>query len=572
MIEVKYAGRLGNNLFQYSLGRILAEELGFELKASPIPGFPETASRVDGHASEAPIETLHLHEIEFEKILRDRSSRKIVLDGFFQRYEYYRAHKEKIRRWLSPEAPFPKRHPKDIVLHVRKGDYLECRSIAPLSFYEEALSHSRWNQVFVCTDSPDDAFIRKFVKKFGAQVSDPGDGPMGDFRFMMSFNNIVQSASSFSWWAAFLSDAEKIFTPVPLTGYWSAETPDLDLRVNDEARYIFIRCKETYRESLPEAAFLFRKKAKLKLENLRDRSRDRVYNLRAHALGRAKHLKHKTYDHAGHLKRLAKNKLVKIDNFQSPQVSGEKFKKMADWYFAPDKKLPSAARLLFCETHNTLQLFDKIRHNKQKYVVITHDSDDRATYQMLRRMPDNVTRWFSQNADVEHSKVEGLPIGMANTLWDHGKFSRLRKVMRTKVQKTGLAYLCLDVGSYRQHREKVYEICAAKKFITLRGGQTRIPINDYIREMASHRFTLSPRGNGIDCHRTWEALHLGSIPVVERSLAMRYFEELPILYVDDFTQVDEALLERAEKTLAPKKKNLEMITFGYWKKRILATL
>ena len=31
MIEVKYLGTLGNNMFQYALGRILAEEMWYEL-------------------------------------------------------------------------------------------------------------------------------------------------------------------------------------------------------------------------------------------------------------------------------------------------------------------------------------------------------------------------------------------------------------------------------------------------------------------------------------------------------------------------------------------------------------
>ena len=43
MIEVRYKGRLGNNLFQYCLGRILSEALGFALQANAIPGFPGTA-------------------------------------------------------------------------------------------------------------------------------------------------------------------------------------------------------------------------------------------------------------------------------------------------------------------------------------------------------------------------------------------------------------------------------------------------------------------------------------------------------------------------------------------------
>ena len=49
MIEVRYQGRLGNHLFQYCFGRILAEKMGYKLKADPIPGFPATSVPVEGH-------------------------------------------------------------------------------------------------------------------------------------------------------------------------------------------------------------------------------------------------------------------------------------------------------------------------------------------------------------------------------------------------------------------------------------------------------------------------------------------------------------------------------------------
>lgn len=43
-------------------------------------------------------------------------------------------------------------------------------------------------------------------------------------------------------------------------------------------------------------------------------------------------------------------------------------------------------------------------------------------------------------------------------------------------------------------------------------------------------FVLSPRGNGPDCHRTWEAVYLGAVPVVEPgTLPLSLTRELPIL-------------------------------------------
>ena len=42
MITVKYQGGLGNMLFQYCFGRMLATRLGYKLNASHINGFSST--------------------------------------------------------------------------------------------------------------------------------------------------------------------------------------------------------------------------------------------------------------------------------------------------------------------------------------------------------------------------------------------------------------------------------------------------------------------------------------------------------------------------------------------------
>ena len=38
----------------------------------------------------------------------------------------------------------------------------------------------------------------------------------------------------------------------------------------------------------------------------------------------------------------------------------------------------------------------------------------------------------------------------------------------------------------------------------------KIRVPEYLRTLGQHRFVLSPRGNGLDAHRTWEALMVGS--------------------------------------------------------------
>ena len=46
--------------------------------------------------------------------------------------------------------------------------------------------------------------------------------------------------------------------------------------------------------------------------------------------------------------------------------------------------------------------------------------------------------------------------------------------------------------------------------------QGRMGVRQYLMALGQHRFVLSPRGNGLDAHRTWEALLVGAIPSARR--------------------------------------------------------
>jgi hypothetical protein len=46
-----------------------------------------------------------------------------------------------------------------------------------------------------------------------------------------------------------------------------------------------------------------------------------------------------------------------------------------------------------------------------------------------------------------------------------------------------------------------------------------------------YAFEICPRGNGLDCHRTWEALLLRSIPIVRTSTLDPLYEGFPVVII-----------------------------------------
>ncbi|HBJ73292.1 MAG TPA: hypothetical protein DDY88_06235 [Actinobacteria bacterium] len=60
----------------------------------------------------------------------------------------------------------------------------------------------------------------------------------------------------------------------------------------------------------------------------------------------------------------------------------------------------------------------------------------------------------------------------------------------------------------------------------------------YYANVRNATFVLSPPGNGADCHRTWEAIYLGAIPVIRRgTVSPSIVDPLPVLQVDDWEEI-----------------------------------
>jgi hypothetical protein len=74
--------------------------------------------------------------------------------------------------------------------------------------------------------------------------------------------------------------------------------------------------------------------------------------------------------------------------------------------------------------------------------------------------------------------------------------------------------------------------------------RTKLKRIELWREKTRYAFVVSPHGNGLDCHRTWESLVLGNIPIVKRSSIDALYEGLPVVIVDDWREIDQANLNR----------------------------
>jgi hypothetical protein len=275
MIDVHYRGRLGNNLFQYCLGRILAESLGFELCAAVIPGFPNTAEKVTGASHSAPEQMLTGQRIDLAGVLADRTPRRVVLHGYFQQLEYYRPHRDKIRRWLAldPSVVRPPMKP-DLVLHVRRTDYIPKGWALPFSFYRDAVDRllPAGGELWIATDDRRDPFFRQFTRWRPRYFE---GSPLENFAFLLQAPRLVISQSSFSWWPAFLGENQLVAVPLSRYGLWTGAAEDADLI--DRERFVCIESNEP--QTLSGAEKWYHWKRALRLRVIQKLNRDFGFSL-----------------------------------------------------------------------------------------------------------------------------------------------------------------------------------------------------------------------------------------------------------------------------------------------------
>jgi|14BtaG_2_1085337.scaffolds.fasta_scaffold05890_4 hypothetical protein len=240
-IDIHYKGRLGNNLFQYGIALIIAEETGIGL--APYQGrnrdlfkncmshIPE--NRVRDMSYFIPVVNIR-QDFDFNEIVSISSHiDKIHLDGFFQVADYYECYRNRLKHWYHiPETDWTPDE-EDIVFHIRRSDFAPNDSILPFSWYEKVLEVDNYKKVYLCGHPVDlDDEVRGFFKKYNAECIGT-ENELSAIQKIKRFTKVVQSTSSFCWWAVYLSDkAIKIYTPIPSKGFWSPSRTEQRLIIN----------------------------------------------------------------------------------------------------------------------------------------------------------------------------------------------------------------------------------------------------------------------------------------------------------------------------------------------------
>lgn len=219
---------MGNQMFQYAIGRIIAEAKGHKLELSDPDQrvhllnkpFPNTAVPVTGKeiTENTALIGHDLQHMDIDAAINHNGH--VALHGYWQKYHYYEKHRDKLRQWfVYDDSQHEKPKDTDLVLHIRLGDQLRPEPIglpADAETYVGLLMKIPHERCILISDAPDDPWI-ECVRKHPTVVVKRGT-QMEDFTMLKYAKRAIISQSTFAWWATFLGGTEKIWAPLCVDG------------------------------------------------------------------------------------------------------------------------------------------------------------------------------------------------------------------------------------------------------------------------------------------------------------------------------------------------------------------
>ncbi len=227
-----------------------------------------------------------------------------------------------------------------------------------------------------------------------------------------------------------------------------------------------------------------------------------------------------------------------------PFLSGDGFRSIANFVydqfldFKPEEV--NYGDIVFVRNNHLKEYFLYIHPEiKKSYVLISHNEDSSIPQELANNIDDKILHWYAENLEFRHPKMTVLPIGLQNFSVGYPEnfiqsFYAIAPKIPEKINRVAFGF---STGTYKDNKERndLNDLLIKHPL----ADKISKPRTEYYDELSKYKFVVSPRGGGIDCHRTWEALYLKVIPILIRDDFSEQLLELglPILIVDKWSDL-----------------------------------
>jgi len=225
-------GQFGNNLFQYFAAEIIKKIYGYDETKPTFHINLEFNNVIDDETFKTII-TKYMNGEKYELDTR----RDILLMGFFERSDIFKFEREYLlglfndnnmshisnRIQIGNIVKYKTQHTiqpteNDLTLHIRCGDlwhHEKNRSeIYHPDTYKNIIKNITYDKLYIVADKPAFEWEQTYYKEFDSLNPTWINGNLGDdFDFLMKSKKLITSASTMSWMAAFLGQADEVHIP-----------------------------------------------------------------------------------------------------------------------------------------------------------------------------------------------------------------------------------------------------------------------------------------------------------------------------------------------------------------------
>lgn len=267
-----------------------------------------------------------------------------------------------------------------------------------------------------------------------------------------------------------------------------------------------------------------------------------------------------------------------------------------DYLFAMLNRMFHGMSIYVCSDLLKFFVTDILRKINKNFVLVSGDSDLCVPAEILNLQETHtllnspyLIKWFLQNTQVQNNnKMIQMPIGLDyHTIsnnpshdWKSKNESHLpgaQELILVNIKEKSQPFygrIPKIYVNFSKTNDRFNDRIKSVKSIpnnlmVFNDTFTKRTVNWNI--MSKYAFVLSPFGNGMDCHRTWEALCLGCIPIVCAPNFTKLFEELPVLNVNDWKEVTEELLMATIVKFKNSTFNLDKLLLSSWVNQIKNT-
>lgn len=168
-----------------------------------------------------------------------------------------------------------------------------------------------------------------------------------------------------------------------------------------------------------------------------------------------------------------------------------------------------------------------------------------------------LVHWYAENLEHNfHPKISAIPLGFAFKHRDETVIFDEVSQMSPREKK----YLCFYSSRVRESsqflkRKIFYEKLKHNKSSKVFYLEKKVGYSKYLILTALSNFSLCISGGGLDpCPKAWEALWLGCVPVVESSSLDNFWQNYPVIIIDDFCSISiQDLVSKLEESILPQK-------------------